>query len=67
MNCSPNSSPPIRHPGAVPLARLAELGVSRVSFGPGTLGLTLAALQRASTSLVALGEYPEDLAFKFEL
>lgn len=57
----------IGHPGAVPLARLAELGVSRVSFGPGTLGLTLAALQRAATSLVALGEYPEDLAFKFEL
>jgi 2-methylisocitrate lyase-like PEP mutase family enzyme len=57
----------IGRPGAVPLARLAELGVSRVSFGPGTLGITLAALQRAATSLVALGEYPEDLAFKFEL
>jgi 2-methylisocitrate lyase-like PEP mutase family enzyme len=57
----------IGKPGAVPLARLAALGVSRVSFGPGTLGLTLAALQRAAASLVALGEYPEDLAFKYEL
>ncbi len=57
----------IGHPGAVPLARLAELGVSRVSFGPGTLGLTLAAIQRAATSLTALGDYPDDLGFKFEL
>ena len=54
-------------PGGIPLARLAELGISRVSFGPGTLGLTLAALQRAAATLVALGEYPEDLGFKFEL
>jgi len=57
----------IGNPGAVPLARLAELGVSRVSFGPGTLGLTLAALQRAATQLTALGEYPEDLGFPFAL
>ena len=54
-------------PGGIPLTRLAELGVSRVSFGPGTLGLTLAALQRAAATLVARGEYPEDLGFKFEL
>jgi 2-methylisocitrate lyase-like PEP mutase family enzyme len=54
-------------PGGIPLGRLAELGVSRVSFGPGTLGLTLAALQRAAATLVTLGEYPDDLGFKFEL
>ena len=54
-------------PGLVPLKRLAELGISRVSFGPGTLGLALASLQRAATSLTALGEYPEDLGFPFEL
>lgn len=54
-------------PGGIPLGRLAELGVSRVSFGPGTLGLTLAALQRAAVTLVTLGEYPDDLGFKFEL
>ncbi|WP_022885329.1 isocitrate lyase/PEP mutase family protein [Glaciibacter superstes] len=57
----------IAHPGAVPLARLAELGISRVSFGPGSLGLTLAALQRAATTLTALGEYPEALGFKYAL
>ncbi|WEO77259.1 isocitrate lyase/phosphoenolpyruvate mutase family protein [Cryobacterium sp. SO2] len=57
----------IGHPGAVPLARLAELGVSRVSFGPGTLGLALAALQRAASQLTALGDYPEDLGFPFTL
>ena len=57
----------IGHPGAVPLTRLAELGVSRVSFGPGTLGLALAALQRAAAQLTALGDYPDDLGFPFEL
>ena len=54
-------------PGLVPLKRLAELGISRVSFGPGTLALTLAALQTAATNLTALGEYPDDLGFKFAL
>lgn len=57
----------IGNPAAVPLKRLAELGVSRVSFGPGTLALTLAALQGAATTLTALGDYPEDLGFKFAL
>ncbi|MEO6199765.1 MAG: isocitrate lyase/phosphoenolpyruvate mutase family protein [Cryobacterium sp.] len=57
----------IGHPGGVPLARLAELGVSRVSFGPKTLALTLAALQRAATNLTALGDYPDDLGFPFSL
>lgn len=55
----------ISKPGSVPLARLAELGVARVSFGPGTLGLTLAHLQAAATRLTALGEYPEELGFAF--
>jgi len=57
----------IGHPGAVPLTRLAELGVSRVSFGPGTLGLTLAALQGAAANLTALGDYPDDLGFAYAL
>jgi 2-methylisocitrate lyase-like PEP mutase family enzyme len=51
----------------VPLKRLAELGISRVSFGPGTLGLTLAALQKAATNLTALGDYPDELGFTFAL
>ena len=53
--------------GGIPLQRLADLGISRVSFGPQTLGLTLAALQRAATELTALGDYPEDLSFRFDL
>ena len=55
----------IAHPGAVPLKKLAELGVSRVSFGPFTLGLTLAHLQAAATQLTALGDYPEELGFQY--
>lgn len=50
---------------SVALKKLAELGVARVSFGPSTLGLTLAHLQKAATQLTALGEYPQELGFEF--
>ena len=52
-------------PGSVALKKLAELGVSRVSFGPGTLGLTLAHLKAAATQLTALGDYPAELDFSY--
>lgn len=55
----------IAGPDSVPLARLAELGVSRVSFGPRILGLTLAHLQNAAGQLTARGEYPSELGFAF--
>ena len=55
----------VSNPKSVPLAKLAELGVSRVSFGPGTLGLTLAHLQAAATTLTALGDYPAELGFSY--
>lgn len=55
----------ISNPTSVSLKKLAELGVARVSFGPGMLGLTLAHLQRAATQLTALGEYPEELGFEY--
>jgi 2-methylisocitrate lyase-like PEP mutase family enzyme len=55
----------ISNPTSVPLRRLASLGVSRVSFGPGTLGLTLAHLQAAAAQLTALGDYPAELGFKY--
>ena len=55
----------ISNPSSVPLKRLAELGVSRVSFGPGILGLTLSHLQDAATQLTALGDYPAELAFDY--
>jgi 2-methylisocitrate lyase-like PEP mutase family enzyme len=50
---------------SVPLVRLAELGVSRVSFGPGILGLTLAHLSDAAERLTSLGEYPPELDFEY--
>ena len=55
----------IAYPGAVPLKKLAELGVSRVSFGPFVLGLTLSHLQDTATQLTALGEYPDELGFPY--
>ncbi|MDQ1551195.1 MAG: hypothetical protein QOD50_617 [Actinomycetota bacterium] len=50
---------------SVPLARLAELGVSRVSFGPGMLGLTLSHLRDAVAVLTSRGEYPPELDFEY--
>ena len=55
----------IAYPGAVPLRRLADLGVARVSFGPGPLGLALAHLQAAAAQLTALGDYPAELGFEY--
>ncbi|KQO45101.1 MULTISPECIES: isocitrate lyase/phosphoenolpyruvate mutase family protein [unclassified Frigoribacterium] len=55
----------ISNPSSVPLARLAELGVSRVSFGPTTMGLTLSHLRDAATTLTARGDYPAELGFAF--
>ncbi|MCW4385614.1 isocitrate lyase/phosphoenolpyruvate mutase family protein [Salinibacterium sp. SYSU T00001] len=55
----------IGKPGGVPLKTLAQLGVSRVSFGPGTLGLTLAHLASAASALVDLAAYPDELAFEY--
>jgi len=55
----------ISNPSAMPLARLAELGVSRVSFGPTTMGLTLSHLRDAATTLTARGDYPGELGFSF--
>ena len=48
-------------PTSIPLKRLAELGVSRVSFGPRILGLTRAHFQATTTVLPALGDYPSEL------
>lgn len=55
----------ISNPTSVSLKKLAELGIARVSFGPGVLGLTLAHLQKAATTLTALGDYPEELGFEY--
>jgi 2-methylisocitrate lyase-like PEP mutase family enzyme len=51
-------------PAGPSLARLAELGVARISHGPGPMGLAYAALQRAAEGLLAREELPGDLAFR---
>ena len=38
-----------------------------MSFGPHTLGLALAHLQAAAAHLTALGDYPRELGFRYEL
>jgi 2-methylisocitrate lyase-like PEP mutase family enzyme len=46
------------------LAVLERLGVARVSFGPGSMGVALAALQRAATALLSHEELPSELGFR---
>ncbi|MEY9951985.1 isocitrate lyase/phosphoenolpyruvate mutase family protein [Leifsonia sp. EB34] len=48
-------------PGSLPPARLRELGVARVSYGPWTQRVALAALQRTAAELYAGGELPADV------
>ncbi|MCC6376772.1 MAG: isocitrate lyase/phosphoenolpyruvate mutase family protein [Microbacteriaceae bacterium] len=55
----------IAGPRSVPLKRLAELGVCRVSFGGRPLGLTLSHLKDAASTLTALAEYPSELGFDY--
>jgi 2-methylisocitrate lyase-like PEP mutase family enzyme len=51
-------------PGAPSVRELQELGVARVSFGPGPMGVALAALARAASDLLAGGAPMDDLAFR---
>lgn len=52
----------VRH-GSLPLTRLADLGVARISVGPGAQALILAHLAAAAAALTARGEYPAELTF----
>lgn len=51
-------------PQSPPLAELQRLGVARVSFGPGPMGVAMAALRRAAEALHAGGALPGDLAHR---
>jgi 2-methylisocitrate lyase-like PEP mutase family enzyme len=53
----------IARAGYLPLARLAELGIARVSVGPGSQGLTLSHLAAATATLTARGPYPAELGW----
>ena len=50
---------------SIPLPRLAELGVCRVSFGGRPLALAMAHLQAAARALTAQGDYPAELGFDY--
>jgi 2-methylisocitrate lyase-like PEP mutase family enzyme len=55
---------PVSVGGASPRAELAAAGVSRISYGPGSLGIAMAALRRGAESLLAGGAPPADLGFR---
>ena len=49
--------------GYLPLTQLADLGIARVSFGPGPQALTLRHLAAAAEAVTARGDYPPELSF----
>jgi 2-methylisocitrate lyase-like PEP mutase family enzyme len=51
-------------PRSPALDELAALGVRRVSFGPGPLGVAMAALGEAAAGLLAHGAYPAALTYR---
>lgn len=51
-------------PSAPSVRELQELGVARVSFGPGPMGVALAALDRVAADLLRGGAPHPDLAFR---
>jgi 2-methylisocitrate lyase-like PEP mutase family enzyme len=55
---------PVSVIGASPRAEVAAAGVSRISYGPGGMGIALAALRREAESLLAGGAPPADLGFR---
>ena len=48
--------------GGPKLEDLARLGIPRVSYGPGPLGVAMAALSRAAKGLLGGGDPPAELA-----
>lgn len=50
--------------GGPTVAELAGAGVARVSYGPGPMGIAMAALARAAEALLSEGKPPADLAFR---
>ncbi len=50
--------------GGPSLAEYARIGVARVSYGPGPLGVAMAALAHAAEGLLAGGDPPPELAYR---
>jgi 2-methylisocitrate lyase-like PEP mutase family enzyme len=51
-------------PGAPSVSELQELGVARVSFGPGPMGVALAALARTASDLLEGGVPADELSYR---
>ena len=51
-------------PGAPSVSELQELGVARVSFGPGPMGAALAALARTASDLLEGGVPADELSYR---
>jgi 2-methylisocitrate lyase-like PEP mutase family enzyme len=54
----------LARPGSPSVTELQELGVARVSFGPGPMGAALAALARTASDLLAGGVPADELAYR---
>lgn len=53
----------IARAGYLPIAQLVDIGVARISVGPGSQGLTLTHLAAAAATLTGRGAYPAELGW----
>src|SRR4051794_27530532 len=51
-------------PGSPSLAELARIGIARVSYGPGPLGVAVSSLRALAETLLVGGEPPAELAYR---
>jgi 2-methylisocitrate lyase-like PEP mutase family enzyme len=54
----------LARPGAPSVTELQELGVARVSFGPGPMGVALAALAKTASDLLSGGVPADELSYR---
>jgi 2-methylisocitrate lyase-like PEP mutase family enzyme len=54
----------LARPGAPSVTELQELGVARVSFGPGPMGVALAALAKSASDLLKGGVPADELSYR---
>jgi len=54
----------LARPGAPSVSELQELGIARVSFGPGPMGVALAALARTASDLLGGGVPADELSYR---
>ena len=52
------------YPGSPPISELAAAGISRVSIGPGSMGVAYSALRQLTLDLISGAPFPDELGYR---